>query len=77
MLALVLPILVGCKPRPEFYINGKPYRTQIVCKQSHVENRFDYHWGYSVIEMRYCWHLGHHVEHVCDRYVVDTIEIKF
>lgn len=70
-------LFAGCKPKPEFYSDGKPCYTRVRCVESHVEDRVDYHWGYSPVELKYCWHVGWHRVNVCDRQVVDTLEIKY
>jgi len=72
-------ILVGCelpKPKPEFFINGKPYYTIKKCVDGHNESKYDYHYGYSIMYGKFCWHLGSYEEFVCEKYLVDTIEIK-
>lgn len=76
-LLFILPLwLIGCKPKPEFYINSEPYYTQHRCIESHDEEKFDYHWGYSILEHKYCQHVGRHTDLVCDKEIIDTIKIK-
>ncbi len=61
IIILVIASIVGCKPKPEFYINGKPYYTRRVCVESHLELKF---MGEPTFETE------------CDKYKTDTIEIK-
>ena len=76
ILILLTFALVSCKPTPEFYINNKPYYTRTYCVENHTETTFGYHWGYSVLQGKWCWHFGEYEENICDQYRTDTIEIK-
>lgn len=58
---MIILAWTSCKPKPEFYINGKPYYTRSVCVESHLELKF---MGEPTFETE------------CDKYKIDTIEIK-
>ncbi len=73
---LIVILLASCKPKPEFYIKGKPFYTSTRCVESHSEMKYDYHYGYSFSKGKYCYHLGMRNETICDKEVTDTIEIK-
>lgn len=77
LYSLILVFLfIGCKPKPEFYIDGKPYYTNTHCVKSHIETKYGYHWGYNMFSGKYEWHWGSYTENVCDESRTDTIEIK-
>lgn len=76
-IILLLSILyIGCKPKPEFTINGKEYYTLTKCLKSHVESKYGYHYGYNFMSGKFERHLGHYTETICDQTKTDTIEIK-
>lgn len=75
----------SCRPKPEFFINGKGYYTRKYCIKSHLEHETGYHWGirYSFTdgEFKSDFHLPIHCfstckKVVCDLEKIDTIEIK-
>mgnify|MGYP001274283390 CR=1 FL=1 len=68
---------IGCDdPKPEFSKNGKGYYTKNRCVKSHNETVWDYHWGYSWMRGKYCWHYGPHSKTICDQSIIDTIQLK-
>lgn len=69
-------ILFSCKPKPQFYINGKPYYTVTSCVKSHAESKYTYHYGYNILNGKFEWHLGPETVVICDKTRTDTIEIK-
>ncbi len=76
-LLLILAIVLGSglfiymltnieiKREPEFYLNGKPYYTQVKCVESKSERVYEYHYGYSTVRGRYCWHWGYNTKFKC------------
>jgi len=78
-IMLISLILSGCyisNLNPEFYINGIPYYTVKKCLKGHDEEKYGYHYGYSIMYGKFCWHLGSYSEFVCDETIIDTIKIK-
>lgn len=75
LISLIL-VNSGCKPQPEFYINGKPYYTDTYCVKSHTKEDYTYHYGYNILSGKYEWHWGWETETICDETKTDTIEIK-
>jgi hypothetical protein len=73
---LIALLFFGCKPKPEFYIKGKPYYAIKECVKSHSNLVWDWHYGYNPLSLKYEWHYGNHILIVCDKYKIDTIEIK-
>ncbi len=76
VLVLSLLFLIGCKPDPEFYINGKPYYTCSRCVKSHTIRECGYHYGYNPFRGKFEYHFGNYSKTICDESKVDTIEIK-
>ena len=76
LLIGLLFIFGCCKPKPEFYINGKGYYTKTYCLKSHTEYVFDYHYGYNIMNGKFQFYLGPHNKTICDEYKNDTILIK-
>lgn len=76
LILLIGVMFVGCKPEPEFYIDGKPYYTKEKCIKQHSEEKLEYHFGYSPMKGKHCWHMGYHTVNICDESKIDTIEIK-
>lgn len=71
---LCLLLLLGCKPEPEFYIDGKPYYTEKFCVRSHRKTEWEYHYGYYM--GKYQNHYGPVTTTICDEYVTKAFEIK-
>lgn len=77
LLVILTVVLFGCKPKPEFYINGKPYYTNTYCIKSHVETKTGFHVGVGGIPMEGTPMVyGEYEETICDEIRTDTIEIK-
>jgi hypothetical protein len=79
MKKLILLLLIasfGCERKPDFIKDGKGYWVNTKCVKSHVENKFGYHYGYSIRHGEFCWHMGTYDETICDSMVTDTIEIQ-
>jgi hypothetical protein len=73
---LIVILFASCKPKPEFYIKGKPFYTRTHCVESHNETKYGYHYGYNFFKGNYSYHFGMYNENICDKEVSDTIEIK-
>lgn len=77
VLALLIFLLTGCKHEPEFYINDKPFYSVSNCIESHFEQKWEWHYGNNLMnKSKYEYHYGLHTVSVCDKYKIDTIEIK-
>lgn len=73
---LILSVfLIGCKPTPEFYKNGKAYYTRHYCSKDHLETTVGYRYGIG-LDGKWGYSFGTITETVCDEYKTDTIEIK-
>lgn len=73
---VLLVLLASCKPKPEFFIDGKPYYTRTKCVKWEEEYQYNYHLGFNYFTGKYEYHLGPHFESVCKENRTDTIEIK-
>lgn len=74
---LLLIVFMSCGPRKPDYVDnyGNEYIIRKRCDSSHVESKFDYHYGMDFSgKMR--WHLGPTTDRICDRTKIDTIEIN-
>ncbi len=79
LLIILFIGLFGCKHEPEFYINGKPYYTNTYCIKSHIIKKNGFHVGATggiPIDDSQMLRIGEYEEIVCDKYRIDTIEIK-
>jgi hypothetical protein len=72
---LVIILLASCKPKPEFYIKGKPFYTRTRCVESHSEITSGYRYGLG-FNGKLGYNYGLKTETICDKEVTDTIEIK-
>ena len=75
-LLVMLCFFCGCKPQPEFYINGKPFYTTTTCLESELETTWGFHYGYNILTGGFDYHYGPHTEIKCTKSVIDTVEIK-
>lgn len=66
--------LFGCKQKPEFYINGKPYYTQERCVKYVTETQWVYGWG--LWNGQFGMVYSPQTVCTCTEYVVDTIALK-
>ena len=64
-------LLLGCKPKVEFYIDGKPYSTSERCIESITEVNFDL----NLVNGTMPYYVPVMTER-CLNYAIDTIEIK-
>jgi len=71
-------LLVGCDMvvKPDFVKDGKEYIVRTVCVRSHTESKYEYHYGYNFMNGKYEWHWGMNNETVCDKSVLDTVEVN-
>ena len=77
LLAILCCVLFfGCKPEPEFYINGKPFYTRSRCVESKTETNWEYHYGYNMFRGKWEYYYGPHTKTECVQSVIDTVEIK-
>ncbi len=65
-----------CKPKAEFYINGKPFYTMVRCIESKIETNWEYHYGYNMFNGKWEYHYGPNTKTECVQSVIDTVEIK-
>lgn len=72
---LIVILLASCKPKPEFYIKGKPFYTSTRCVESHSETTSGYLYGMGY-NGKMGYYFGLKTETICDKEVTDTIEIK-
>jgi hypothetical protein len=72
----IIVFFFGCKPKTEFYVNGKPCYAIKKCVKSHWDSKWEYFYGYNPITLKYEYHYGNRMVYVCDEYKFDTIEIK-
>jgi hypothetical protein len=76
IVSIIILLLIGsCKPKPEFWIDGKPYYTITHCEKSHIESEYGYGWGYNMLSGKFEHHWGIHDQTICDEYKTDTILI--
>lgn len=75
LIALTLT-LFSCQKEPEFYINGVPYYTWKSCAEYEKTTNFEYHYGYSVLRGRWCWHWGNNTTKKCIKEKIDTIQVR-
>lgn len=77
LFAIILILFFNsCEIKPEFYKNGKGYYTRERCLQYKTETVFEYHYGYSIMRGKFCWHWGNNTKTKCILSVIDTIEVK-
>ena len=73
---IIILLLVSCKPKPEFVINGKGYYTKCHCLKSETKTVYEYHYGHSPLDGGFKGHYGPNSKTVCIEWDIDTIEIK-
>jgi len=69
-------LFFGCQPKPEFYIDGKPFYTKKRCLETITTSVWEYHFGYNYFNGEFEWHYGKNIKTECLKYVIDTIEIN-
>lgn len=70
-IALLLLLSFGCSPK-----NNSPYYITEDCIKSHIRNEYKFHYGFSFIKCKYCWHYGNVTTTICDSMVTDTVWVK-
>jgi hypothetical protein len=75
---LIVIFLNSCdfRVKPDFTKDGHDYVIRNTCVESHVENKYGYHYGYSIMHGKFCWHFGNYDETICDTSRLDTIEVN-
>lgn len=70
--------LLSCGPWKPDYVDetGREYSIGRRCVKSHIETKYEYHWGYNSWKGKYEWHWGNNSKNVCDSSVLDTTEIN-
>jgi len=78
MTFLFIIFMTSCdfRVKPDFTKDGHDYIVRNVCVKSHIENKYGYHYGYSFMNGKFCWHFGNYDETVCDESITDTIEVN-
>jgi hypothetical protein len=76
LVVLIIFCIFACKPKPEFYIDGKPYYTKTRCIERVSETNYEYHYGYDFLTSSYGWHWGDNTTTTCVKTKIDTIAIK-
>lgn len=76
IVVFLIMFFSSCKPKPEFYIDGKPYYTRTHCVKSHTDHKYGYHYGYNFMNGKFEWHTGSYTKTICDESRTDTLEIK-
>ena len=78
LFILCVMFLTSCvsKINPDFTKDGHDYIVRDVCIESHTENKYGYHYGYSFMNGSFCWHWGYYDETICDESKLDTIEVN-
>jgi hypothetical protein len=77
LLVFVL-LLSACDPIQPDYVdkNGKEYLFGNHCVKSHNESRYEYHYGWNMMQGKFNYHYGLNTETICDSSAIDTIEIN-
>jgi hypothetical protein len=77
LLVLIL-LLVGCDyvVKPDFVKNGREYVVRTICVQSHIESKYEYHYGYNFSNSKFDWHWGLNDVTICDKSALDTVEVN-
>lgn len=75
---LSILFLVSCDyaVKPDLVKNGKEFVIINRCVKSHTETNYEYHYGYNMMNGKFDWHWGLNTTDVCDKTVLDTIEVN-
>jgi hypothetical protein len=75
---VLILLLVGCDyvVKPDFVKDGKEYVFTTPCVKSHVESKYEYHYGYNMMEGKFNWHWGLNNKTICDSIAIDTVEVN-
>lgn len=78
ILLIFVFLLVGCDIpiKPDYVKDGKEYVITEPCVKSHVESKYEYHYGYNMMEGKFNWHWGLNNTTICDSTALDTLEIN-
>ena len=49
---------------------------KVKSEEIHQETKYEYHWGYNLMNGKYDWHWGMNTETICDKSALDTIEVN-
>ena len=78
VVSILLIALCSCGPIEPEYVdeNGKEYMFTHPCVKSHNESKYEYHYGYNMMQGKWNYHYGLNTETICDSITTDTIEIN-
>jgi hypothetical protein len=65
--------MLSCKPKPEFYIDGRGYYTETKCDSGEWKTVYDYHYGFWLGKNQF--HYGPRTTYECYLYKTDTLQI--
>lgn len=71
-------MLSACGPKKPDYVDlkGNEYSITSRCVKSHIKSVYEYHYGYSFMKGKWCWHWGMNNKTICDSTVYDTVQIN-
>jgi hypothetical protein len=69
-------VLSSCKVEPDFTKNGHDYVVIQNCVKSHDTTKYDYHYGFNMLNSKFEWHIGYYNETICDSIKLDTVEVN-
>lgn len=78
LFILLFLVITGCDVpvKPDYVRDGKEYIFTNPCVKSHVESKYEYHYGYNMMEGKFNWHWGLNNTTICDSTTIDTVEIN-
>jgi hypothetical protein len=78
LFILLFFVLTSCDMvvKPDLVIDGKEYVFRTSCVKSHVESKYEYHYGYNMMSGKFDWHWGLNNNTICDSTAVDTVEVN-
>ncbi len=71
-------LLSACDPIKPDYVDskGNEYMFSHPCVKSHTESKYEYHYGYNMMNGKWNYHWGMNTETICDSTTIDTIQIN-
>ncbi len=63
--------------KPDFYIDGQPYRIRTACLRDTTINEYGYHYGYNVLNRKVQYHYGWHRVTKCIHKKTDTVLYEY
>ena len=77
LVGLVI-FLSACDPIKPDYVDskGNEYMFSHPCVKSHTESKYEYHYGYNMMNGKWNYHWGMNTETICDSITTDTIQIN-